>query len=488
MATNLSRTILTVTDPTIELDPLSIPDAESGTPNSNGLSMQEKPSKMSSLITLVRINQYEVQQDRIRSLRIRSTGFYPTLRIVFDDRDGMFMSRYFPMDGDVIQVNIRSQGDETTFKPIRMDFEIVDIAPAGGGTAQRAARFIVEGRMKVPNLFTDSINFNEGTSWNTLLDISESLGLGFASNVEDTVDSMTWINSNKSIAEYIKKIVKHSYLNDDSFFTAYIDPYYYLTFVEVNRLFVQDEEIESSMTFSQNAGDLFSQGEAQEEDFPNILSNMVQMQGGARYISRYHMINETGAINKSNGYKKYSQFWDYDDQNFISEFVDPLTTNTPGMISSNKGRVFGNESEGPRDEQVKYCYNGIQNENVHDQYMYSLTLNEQNLIDVKKMGMIVELDTMNPSLIRYSRIFCQIIEYGSPQKEVLRNPQIGNEDLPPDTAERDLTAEQDAQETGIVNEYLTGFYVISGIEYLQTFPGGLRMRLHLQRREFKPTT
>lgn len=488
MATNLSRKILTVTEPSIQLDSLEIPDAESGTKNSEGLSMKEKPSKMSSLITLVRINQYEVQQDRIRSLRIKSVDFYPTIRIVFIDRDGMFMSRFFPMDGDIIQVNIRSQGTETTFKPLRMDFEIVDIQPAGGGSTESAARFIVDGRLRVPNLFTDSVQYNEGTSWDSLLNISENLQLGYASNIEDTNDAMSWINPNDTTENYIKSILKNSYLNDDSFFTAYIDPYYYLNFVEVNRLFVQDDEIDASQTFSQNAGDLFGDSDGESNNFPDYLTNMFSMQGGARYISKYHMVNESGAINKNNGYKKYSQYWDLEEREFISEYVDPLTTNTPGMISSNKGRVINGESEGPRDQQIKYVYQGLKSENTHDEYMYSLILNEQNLLDVKKMGMIIELDTMNPSLIRYNRIFCLIYEYGSPQKTVLRNPFPEGQSPEPNAAERDVSPELDAQNTGIINEFLTGFYVIHGIEYFQTAPGGLRMRLHLQRREFKPST
>ena len=41
---------------------------------------------------------------------------------------------------------------------------------------------------------------------------------------------------------------------------------------------------------------------------------------------------------------------------------------------------------------------------------------------------------------------------------------------------------------GIVNEYLTGFYVIKGVEWILTKPGPIRMKLELVRREFTPTT
>ena len=43
-------------------------------------------------------------------------------------------------------------------------------------------------------------------------------------------------------------------------------------------------------------------------------------------------------------------------------------------------------------------------------------------------------------------------------------------------------------ESGVINQYLSGFYVISGVEWLFTKPGPVRMRLTLQRREFTPTT
>jgi hypothetical protein len=484
----IENKILTVIEPAIELDEMSIPDVESGTQNSEGLNSQIPPSKTSSVIALIRINEYEVQQDRINLIKLRNTGFYPTIKIIFDDRDAMFMARYFPKDGDIIQVFIRSQGDETTFKPIRIDFTIVDISPVGGGGNVSANKFMVEGRMFVPDLFTEKVQIHNGTSWNSLLTIAEELQLGYASNVDDTADEMTWINPNDTVEKYIQDIVSNSYLDDEHFFTAYIDPYYYLTLVDVNSLFSQEGALEASKTFSQNAGDLFSKSVGEEDNFPNFLSNLVQMQGGARYISKYQMVNESGAVSKNNGYKRYSQSWNLIDREFINEFVDPITNNTPGFIPGTKGRIIDGEPEGPRENQLRFKYLGTQSENVHDEYMYSVILNYQNLIEITKMGMVIELDTVNPALLRYTRIYCYILEYGTPQKTVLTQGEYGSETPPEGGAERSTTAEQDSEAKGILNEYLSGFYVISGIEYIQTAPGGLRMKLYLQRREFKPTT
>ena len=48
-------------------------------------------------------------------------------------------------------------------------------------------------------------------------------------------------------------------------------------------------------------------------------------------------------------------------------------------------------------------------------------------------------------------------------------------------------------EFGVINEYLSGFYVITGIEYFlisgeEAGGAGLKQRLHLRRREVTPST
>jgi len=489
----VERNILTVIEPAIELDPMEILDVESDSTNSDDGTIKEKPSKFSQVVPDIRINGYDVQMDRLNLFTLKNDAFYPTIKIQFADVDGFFTSRFYPKDGDLIQVNIRSQGDETTFKPIRIDFTIVDCKPVGGGGGASASEYLVLGRMYVPNLFTENVEYEEEvSSWDALLNIAERLQLGYASNVEETADVMTWTNPNDTTETWIQDIVANSYLSDETFFTSYIDPYYYLTMVDVNRLFSQEGAIEASQTFSQNAGDTIGAegSEGQEDEFPNYLSNMIQMQGGARYISKHELVNKSGEISKANGYKRYTQYWDLEAKEWISEFVDPLTNDTPGMIPATKGRVIDGEVEGPRNDQVKYKYLGTQGDNVHPEFQYATVQNYQNNSEINKMGMVIELDTVNPALVRYSRIYVQILEFASPIKNTLLAPS--NDDIEGDEAPQTRSGDPDendqSSENGIVNEYLTGFYVITGVEWILTKPGPVRMRLKLKRREFTPTT
>jgi hypothetical protein len=489
----VERNILTILEPAIELDPLEILDRESGGDNADGMSMKEKPSLQSSMVPEIKVNSYDVGMENLNVFILENSEFYPTIRLQFVDANGTFTARFYPKDGDIVQVNIRSQGDETTFKPIRIDFTIVECIPVGGGGGTAPIQYLILGRMFVPKLFAETVEYEDNvTSFNALLNIAERMGLGFASNVEDTADKMTWTNPNDTTETWIQDIVANTYLNEKTFFTSYIDPYYYLTLVDVNRFFSQEGAIEASLGFSVNSGDTMGADGAagQEPNIPNYLSNMLQMQGSARYLSKHQMVNKSGEISKANGYKRYTQYWDLGARKWISEFVDPLTNNTPGMISATKGRLINGEVEGPRNDQVKYKYLGTQGDNVHDEYQYSTVLNYQNITEIDKMGMIVELDTVNPALLRYTRIYCHILEFASATKTVLLKPS--QTDLPadgkPQTRSGD-SAENDKQsENGIKNEYLSGFYVISGIEWIFTKPGPLRMRLTLQRREFTPTT
>jgi len=486
MASNLERSILTVIDPAIVLDELFIADSESGTAESVKPNTQIANSKIYNVTPLIRINQYEVNPDNLVSFKLNNTGFYPTVKVIFNDVDTSFTARFFPKDGDLIQLYIRSQGDEATFKPVRIDFTIIDIYPIAGG-GDRVSRFAVEGRMFVPDLFTERVEYHDGTSWNALLAIAESLSLGYASNVEDTIDEMTWINPNDTVDKFIQDIVANSYFDDEHFFTAYIDPYYYLTFIDVNRLFSQEGEPDVTQGFTLNSMDSFGNGDGQVDGFPYFLTNEVRFQGSANYMRKHQMVNESGMITKDNGYKRYAQFWDQVEREFISEFVDPIVDEAEGQIPATKGRVIGGEGEGPRDNQVRFKYLGQQSENVHEQFMYSVVLNYQNLTEINKMGMVVELDTINPAILRYTRIYCRVFEYATPVKQQLTASTEDDAEPPAGAVKRSPESDGEA-EGGFINEFLSGFYVINGIEWIQTMPGPMKMKLYLQRRVFRPTS
>jgi hypothetical protein len=209
------------------------------------------------------------------------------------------------------------------------------------------------------------------------------------------------------------------------------------------------------------------------------------------------MMNNTGYFSDKNGYKRYSQHYEIQDKEFISEYIDPLTTEGTDHMIHMKGRYVGpvenRVPEGIAQKQNKYKYLGRFNrDTVHQNYAYSNILNIQNLEEVQKMGMTVELNQVNTTLARGQRLAVQIYDADYRQKQAQKSTQSATEEL--DTPTSANVAKQDAVNTTvgddpntmIFNQYLSGFYVIDQVIYVFRAPGPMTMRLRLVRREFNP--
>ena len=116
---------------------------------------------------------------------------------------------------------------------------------------------------------------------------------------------------------------------------------------------------------------------------------------------------------------------------------------------------------------------------------------------MEKFGMTLELDTVNPALIKFQRIYIEIFETAQNTKSALMASTVDDDSTIPEGAATREPQEIDgvsfddpsqANQQGIKNEYLSGFYVISGMEYFQEAPGMLRQKIHLRRREATPST
>lgn len=493
MPSTIQRSILTILDPAIKLDTFAIPDLESD--NSEGLQSTQKVSKMlGSIFPAVEINGYFIKPQDFIDFEFISGGFLPTVSFRFYDSQLFFGNKQFPQDGQPIKVSLKSNGDGETFKPIRSDFTIERIVGIDTGMDGRVPIYTVRGKLRVPNLFNEFIESYESTSFNTLLDVAETLELGFASNLEDTNDSMVWINPHDTREKFIKDVTANAYANDDSFLTSYIDPYYYLTLVNSNLLFDINEQLDSSFMYSTSFLES-QQGQDSNEaaESPVFLTNHVSLQGSTAYITKYTLTNLTGTISDKNGYKRYAEIYDYDSKEYLSEYVDPLTTEgTDGYIHM-KGRYVGPPNnripEGIAQTQSKYKYMGIQDaDNLHSEYLYSSILNYQNLQEIQKMGMTVDLMSVNTTLYRNQRIFIQMYD----SLDTLKNSEAAQEEIrgevPGDYSENN---DQDSKEikdqagTQTINKFLTGFYVIDEIKYKYSNGGPMTMQLKLIRREFE---
>jgi hypothetical protein len=209
---------------------------------------------------------------------------------------------------------------------------------------------------------------------------------------------------------------------------------------------------------------------------PLMLTNDLNYRGTSKYIANYRLTNNSGKIFLENGYKRYSQYYDVKNLKFVSEFVDPFTTEGSDKKIHLKGRYMGNKDgvkpEGLNEKYFKYKYLGKHYKgdtgNMHEHYMFSNILNYQNLEEINKIGLIVNLEGTDLSLHKYQYL---------PVFIFTRHPAF--------TQLNDEKAAKDELVSNTYNKFLSGFYIITQIDYVFNYPGPITQRLYLTRREFE---
>lgn len=499
----ISNNILTITEPTIELDPFDIVDIESG---KDPWKNNTKASKVTGgLYPAIRINEYDFQQNDVRFFNLTIGNFLPELRVAVTDSKGVFNLGSYPKDGDVLMLYIRS-ADEEVYKPIRMDFDIINVeAPPVSNVSQGAPRtnesnpsltpvtYTFECRVKVPDLFTEKCKgYDENTWFNHLEEISTELKIGFASNVEDTSDSMSRICAYDTNAKFIIDHTKTSYKSDNHFFTSYIDPYYYMNLVDINNQLQYDPNLEDSLVSLMNdLSEMAGRDEPAIADTKLYLTNLEKGATGTdKYIEAYALINNAAEVTLLNGYKRTIQYYDDSDKEYRQFKIDPLTSeNLPLDLHPLRGRM----DEDRYKSEVKYKYLGnqssiVSNGNTHENFLYTQIHNYQNQRELDKLFLIVELQKANMSLYCWQKIPIIIYETDAKRTEILKKREENQKDIGAEPAVKqgdDGDSPKEMYGAPKVNEFLTGIYAIGQIEYTYSRGfAGIKQKLRLVRREW----
>lgn len=479
-------------EPTIELDKLKF--------KSYGEQEGENPGdanttrEMGVEYPLIVINGYRFKQSDINSMEISIEGVVPTINLSLTDSNSTFKAESYPRDGDVINVRIASRAQDT-YKDVRIDFDIdgVESTPRSGKEqGLGGAKYSFTGKMKVPGLYAEQCkSYGEDTTINHLETIASELQLGFATNIDTTDDSMPVFTAYEPMIDTIDEMVKHSYVSEDSFQTFSIDPWYNLTYVDLNKVLNSGEDFETAFAamdldfndiLHEEAGDDTNQMET-----PLILSSHNRIEGSNMHISKFALKNKTGKNVKSMGYKRVLQYFENDSEEGIVNFdVEPLTTSSLKKIEE---PLKGRRDEERYKTEIKYKYAGRihsdpESTNTHLNYNFAKMHNAQNLSELDKMTLEIELSSFNPSVYRYQRvpvaIFAQT-QSGIAVDKAIKNKkdELGFETKPQVDTDDEL-ADQSA-----IDEFLSGFYVVGSIKYIYKKSTGLfKQKMTLLRREW----
>lgn len=481
MSNNIS--IYAKLEPQIKLKEMSIPDIESGTNNEdleyekgmlNFISSQ-KPSLMSHYKPIIIINDYKIQNDSIKNLTIDCESKIPTINFTFTDINKDFTTKNYPKDGDVVCLYIGAGDDEETFKPIRADFNIKNIYDLSYDLNKI---YQIDGELNIDYIYNEKCAvYKDVTSYDALLKIASELNIGFASNIENTDDKQTWINSYKTSLRMIEDINDSSYKDDDSFFTYYIDLYYYLNYIECNAIFNDadnDSRDEKSAPLVNTTNTLYDIKAIKDYnvDVRESYYDYFYLTNDQRHAAKDNFISTFGVVSNANqvkdfiGYKTYVNYYDMNNEEYIQEFISPLTSEGSNLIPVNKPLNDLKEI----DKDTRTLWLGIQSDNVHPNYKHSRINNRNNSYEFDKYGLDVTITSFNPRIIKMQKVYCKI--YNTDLQE--RYKELTKE-------EQDLVIKTGDEFAYLIDKKLTGWYVVTGYKF-KLINGVLSTNIKLRKR------
>lgn len=439
------KDIITYLEPSKELKDIVVPDNETG--SGGAPKTGEKNSlKAGNIAPYIEINNMLFSPSMITSFSIEVVGFYPVVNFSINDGTGLFRNRAYPMDGDLVNVLIRSKNSD--FKPIRQDYRILSVA--SGEQVGGSTDYYISAILDIPELHVDTIrDFPKKSVWDCMKEIAGDLGLGFASNVESTNDVMTRICPDITLMDFLQNdLTATAYFNDDSFFVCYIDQYYYLCLVEVNQLLIKNNDFDkiTNTTWKVDHGADDPEDKPFLVDF--ILSNHQDLSATANYIVSYGLVNNTGEISMKSGYRNYLQWYDKAEKKLAQTFIETLNDSE---ATNEKIILKGRDGE-DHTKQTKNIYLGDYfKDNVHKDYYFAKVNNFYNEEELFKINLNVGLNTINTVLTRYKIVPVQIV-----------NKDYSIRDW--ENAER---SDNDGnKEDYSINRLLSDFYVAIGLTYI----------------------
>ena len=416
------------------------------------------------------VNEYRFKKEEISSFEIDCSNFLPILYMKVIVSNSEFLAQRMPKDGDIASVYLRSYTD--VYKPIRNDYLITHVETTYLNDQDPATTFHITGILNIKKIWVEQNKAFKGTSVDVIKKVASELQLGFATNIDDmTDDEMVWICDWKSYKDFITHITNHSWKNENSFYRSFVDVYYNVNFVEVEKQFDQTKELDEALAIYErnildDADPVFKEDDnkqtqpSHEKDL--LLTNLEYGVNSSFKITNYELVNNSSAISYSQGYGKKLYFYDHTLKTISEENIiefNPLST--PGTEDT-KIRLRGKIDETIEKEHIKNVWHGIQyslpNGNVHQNYALAIQQNMTNNKELEKMYLDIDLIAWNPAVIKMERIPIMIFITDNLQESAV---YMSKDEIKNNKDNNNLPLLSFYQ---TINRFLSGFYIVEGFK------------------------
>jgi len=292
---------------TIVLDELSLPK--------NQTSDSKKMEDLASLqYPLIKINNYFISEFELDYMSIKSNNFLPTITLQVTFTNNKFMDRELPKDGDIISIAIRNKSDVLNI--IRNDYVITGVTTSKRRSAGNTPlSFTFFGELFVPGLRGCNSGFYKGTTLETTKTVAQELHLGFNTNDQNTDDKQNWFLTRDTYQAFIEEIVQKAWKDENSFYDCWIDIYYNLNFVNIQKqLLSAEDDIDEAVVLNNIDSDwTWGSDTAQDNSHSSVkvFSNLLGFRTSPFYINEWSPINKSSAVTFQYGASIQTGFFEH---------------------------------------------------------------------------------------------------------------------------------------------------------------------------------
>ncbi len=459
----------------------------------SGDNVDKQTKEIGAFEPFILCNGVQININKLISFDLELSAVLP--RCVVEFRDASFEVDSMPRDGDFFTILLNSKHQET-FKSIHMDFDITEVSnDTTDGTVS------LEGICKIPRMFKEDCQvYDSDTSLAHLEKVVKDLEIGLATNVDSTDDAQSRIQAYETYNDFIKSIVEDSYISDDGFAKYCIDQYYYLNYVDVNKILNSpnpklDEVTKALTAFAKSEAVKRQADDTTDSDnieVPLMLTNHSELRGLSCHVMAHSLINNSSKISLTNGQSRNVQIYDNNSdkgERFQEFTIEPLATEE---LTELEEPLRGNRKDERYKDQVKYKYMGRQNAgddglgNTHANSAFTKLHRAQNEAEVNKMKLKVTCSGFNSAIYKFCKVPVLMYHYNGEMIEAEQMADHFREEA--GLTERPMKAgkpEVDPNEvTQMMDKFLSGFYVVENIDYEYDIEEGIKTIVTLMRREW----
>jgi hypothetical protein len=433
------RPIITqILQPTIKLPPMKFDATESSEDNKEiGFGLGFTP--------FFWYNGVSISERDIKSLIIYYDDFLPKAQVILKDTTGLLENdETKPTNDTKFEIFINSGSDVLKSIHMRFKLEIDKKNPNGSHT--------LVGTLDIPEFYRIGYNSYKGTTFNVLKNICQETGLGYNSNIKDTEDSMSWKRNGVLLSEFIRGLIKRSYISDDSFMMGYIDYYYCFNYVDIEKEWNRDISNDVGIS-SQGVSQLDKASTEDDKIVQLALTNDSSANSSSFYFEDYKVKNNSTYQSTKRGMATISKVYDRVKKQFLVFKIDAKNEGDDKLIL--KGAKMDEEEQAAN---FRNNYSGkLDTSNMHPNYHYALDQNKRNLQNLVNMEVDMTLPQPNFNIYKFQKVQLNFV-----------NPK-------PTTTDSNLTYDR-----------LSGGWIVIDIKYVWLI-GKLKQKLTLARKDMGKT-